>query len=183
MIKKITLIITLIITLLLFIVLPTKAVDNTIGIGIFYGKDIAGTYPVWHSSSDHEWECFIVHPTYSWLLSDKWEIYLEGDIGHYSFKKVNVYSLSISLMADYKILGPIYIEAGCGTGYWTGTPNEVLVKDDLIGLIKYGTGAKIQLDKKHTIKIGYRFTHSSEVFVDDTGANTHGILFSISKLF
>lgn len=162
-----------------------NAADNTIGVGIFYGNSIpeSYTYPAWHSSSDREWDCVIIHPAYGWLLSDVWEIYFEGDIGYYNFEKTKVYSVGVSLMTDYKVLGPLYLEIGCGTGYWAGTPDKRFVKNGLIGLIKYGTGAKIQIDKIYIMKIGYRFTHSSEIFVDDTGANTHGILFSISKQF
>ena len=172
------------IIILLFIAFPINAADNTAGIGIFYGESITDVYyPEWHSSSSQKWSCGIIHPTYGWLLSNKWEVYFEGDIGYYKFKKENVGSLGISLMTDYKVLGPLYLEIGGGIGYWTGSPDNKFVKNGLIGLIKYGTGTKIQLNKGYIAKIGYRFTHSSEIFADDTGANTHGILFSISKQF
>lgn len=175
---------TLVVIFLLSTVSLVRATDNAIGIGIFYGKNITENYyPKWHSSPNYKWDCIIIHPTYSWLLSNEWEIYLEGDVGYYNFEKTNVYSLGFSLITDYIILDPIYLEVGCGLGYWTDSPDNRLIKDGLIGLIKYGTGAKIQLSKEYTAKIGYRFTHSSEVFADDTGANTHGILFSISKQF
>lgn len=180
MIKKVT----LIITLLLFVVPLVNAADNTIGMGIFYGESVTENYyPKWHSSPNRKWNCVIAHPTYGWLLSDVWEVYLEGDIGYYNFEKTNVYSAGVSLITDYKILGPLYLELGCGTGYWTNTPDKRLVRNGLIGLIKYGAGAKIQLNKVYTMKIGYRFTHSSEIFADDTGANTHGVLCTISKRF
>jgi hypothetical protein len=179
MIRKII----LTITFLTFIVPLVNAADNTIGMGVFYGKSIpeSYTYPKWHSSPTREWDCAIIHPTYGWILSDVWEVLLEGDIGYYNFRKTDVYSVGISLMTDYKVLGPLYLEVGCGAGYWTNTPDKRFVKNSLIGLIKYGAGAKIQLNKTYTMKIGYRFTHSSEIFADDTGANTHGILCSISK--
>ena len=180
MIKRII----LIIIFLLFTVLPAKATNNIMGVGIFYGKNITEAYyPKWHSSPNYKWDSIVVHPTYGWILSDIWELYFEGGIGYYNFKDTNVYSLDISLMTDYKILGPIYLEIGCGTGYWTNSPDKQLIKDGLIGFIKYGTGTKIQLNKRYIAKIGYRFTHSSEIFADDTGVNTHGILFSISKRF
>jgi len=162
----------------------TKAADNTIGIGAFYGENITNSYyPKWHSSPNYKWDSVIIHPTYGWLLSDTWEIRLEGDLGYYNFKKIDVYSLGVSLMVDYLVLDPVYLELGGGIGYWTDSPNENVIKDRLIGLIKYGIGIKIQLNPEYTTKIGYRFTHSSEVFADDTGVNTHGILFSISKHF
>jgi hypothetical protein len=95
MIKRII----LTITLLLLTVSTTKAVDNTIGVGIFYGNSIpeSYTYPKWHSSSDREWDCAIIHPTYGWLLSDVWEVYLEGDVGYYNFEKIKVYLVGVSL--------------------------------------------------------------------------------------
>ena len=125
----------------------------------------------------------IIHPTYGWLLSDKWEVYFEGDIEYYNFEKINAYSLGVSIMTDYIILKPIYLEIGCGISYWTNSPDEKLLANGMVGLIKYGTGIKIQLCKEYIGKFGYRFTHSSEIIADDTGVNTHGIMFSISKLF
>jgi hypothetical protein len=176
--------ISIVLMLLLMITSLATAADKTIGIGIFYGENITdGYFPKWHSSPNYEWNCITIHPTYGWLLSDVWEVYLEGDLGRYNFKKTNVYSLGVSLMTDYVIVGPFYLEIGCGVSHWTDSPNENIVTKGLVGLIKYGTGAKILLNKDYTAKIGYRFTHSSEVFADDTGANTHGVLFSISKQF
>lgn len=161
---------------LLFTASFASAKDNTIGIGVFYGTNIP-------SSSRYTYDCIIVHPTYGWVLSDVLEIRLEGDIGCYSFEEMNTYSLGISIMTEYVLIDLIYLEAGLGIGYWTNTPNKNTLRNGLIGLGKAGIGIKMQLNKEYTGKIGYHFTHSSEVFADDVGVNAHGIMFSISKIF
>ena len=173
MIKKTALIIIL---FLLFIASFASAEDNTMGIGVFYGTNIP-------SSSRYTYDCIIIHPTYGWALSAPLEVRLEGHIVRYKFEKMDAYSLGISIMAEYTLIDLIYLEAGCGIGYWSGTPNKNTIRNGLIGLAKCGTGIKIQLDEDYVGKIGYHFTHSSEVFADDVGVNAHGVMFSISKSF
>lgn len=174
--RKVVLIAILAIMFLAFIASFAKASDNVVGIGVFYGENIP-------TSSRYTYDCIIIHPTYGWVLSDPLKIYLEGDIGCYKFDKMDAYSLGISVMVEYILIGPIYLEAGLGISHWDNTPCKNTLRNGLVGLAKAGTGVKIQLDKNYTGKIGYRFTHSSEVFADDTGVNAHGIMFSISKSF
>lgn len=173
--------ITLIIIILLLTISLANAQENIIGIGLFHGENITDSYPIWSESDGYKWSCTIIHPTYGWVMSDKWEVFIEGDLGHYNLKEKDIYSIGISLMTDYMLLSPIYIEAGCGISHWTDDFNKV--KRGVIGLIKYGIGTKFNLVEDYTLKVGYRFTHSSELIADDSGANSHGVLVMISKRF
>ena len=166
----------IIIIFLLFIVSFAKAEDNMAGIGVFYGENIP-------TSSRYTYDCIIIHPTYGWALSEVLEVRLEGDLGCYNFEEKNAYSLGISVMTEYVLIDLIYLEAGLGISHWTSTPNKNTIRNGLVGLAKTGIGIKIPLNKEYTGKIGYRFTHSSEVFADDVGVNAHGFIFSISKSF
>lgn len=166
----------LVIIFLAFIASFAKASDNTVGIGVFYGENIP-------TSSRYTYDCIIIHPTYGWTISNELEIRLEGDIGCYKFDKMNAYSLGVSIMTEYVLIDLIYLEAGLGISHWDNTPCKNTLRNGLVGLGKAGIGIKVPLNKGCTGKIGYKFTHSSEVFADDTGVNAHGIMFSISKSF
>ena len=172
----ITMWVILVIMFLAFIASFAKAEDNVAGIGVFYGENIP-------TSSRYTYDCIIIHPTYGWVLSETLEVRLEGDLGCYSFEKMDTYSLGISIMAEYVLVDLIYLEAGLGISHWTNTPNKNKLRNGLVGLGKAGIGLKVQLNKEYIGKIGYRFTHSSEVFADDVGVNAHGFMFSISKPF
>jgi len=174
------------------IVNASEDFKHTVGLGIFAGKKISDGM-VWHVTDDLEWNYTAIHPSYGWLLGERWQVDLEGTLGIYNFRngeniKEDTYSLGISLMAGYDFLKhekfSLYFDVGLGVGYWNFTPdNSVVDSHSVIGLIQYGAGIKIPVRKNYFIKTAYRVNHGSGIFSKDSGCNTHGIFIGIVKKF
>ena len=165
---------------------------HTVGLGIFFGQKVPSYLPG-PEYKRKDWNYIKFYPSYGWVLSDRWLAEIEGSLGMCRFKdkngdKDNIYSLGASLVVSYDFYKrksfSLYLDAGAGAGYWSGTPDSDLVNNDaVIGLLKYGAGIKIPLKKNYKIKIAYRFTHSSGIFVSDAGCNTHGVFLGIMRFF
>jgi hypothetical protein len=190
-----------IVLLIVFIPLQTAALaesENTIGVGVFVGvqiPEVAGDLAV---RERYDWYYTVLQPTYGWLLSERWEIYLEGNFGWYHFddKKEggseDHYTLGLSAIVAYEFLKfdkwSTFVEGGLGMVYLTGIPEEhgepLVQKDSFPLLVQFGTGFKFNLGNEYFLKVAYRFTHISSILrTEEGGLNNHGALVAIVKAF
>lgn len=180
-------------TLIMLMCLASIATANannkkrTIGLSIFYGRQLFSN-SILLTSKEYNWSYIILHPSMGWMLSDRWEIYLEGNIGQYNFEKTNdTSSCGICIMTAYDFAKlnkwSLFVECGGGFGLWNKTLSKKLVDKGLLGYIQCGTGLRIPIKNDVFLNLAYRFTHTSAVFARDDGANTHGILFGIKKVW
>ena len=186
---------------LLLIAFSTTALaesENTIGVGFFIGvqiPEVAGDLAV---RERYDWDYTVLQPTFGWLLSERWEIYLEGNIGWYHFKdkreggSEDNYTLGLSVIAAYDFVKfdkwSTFVEGGLGIVYLTDIPEEhgepLVQKDSFPLLVQFGTGFKINLGKEYLLKLAYRFTHISSILrTEEGGLNNHGALVAIVKAF
>lgn len=206
MIKKLTVILLVSLIQLIFIPAPASTAAEpenlkTLGLGVFGGEQIKEEHSInsfWHSTGNHQWKYFMLHPAYGRLMSkysSRWELYLEGNIGYLNFHskndygryKTDVFACGASIMTSYDLIKfenvSLFAECGAGLGYWTKSPNKKLVQPDILGLINYGIGLKIPLGNDFYLRSSLRFTHTSSIPGQDAGANTSGLLVGITKYF
>ena len=203
-VKKV-IILALLMAPLIFAFKPAMAGEKTeknqfFGFSAFGGEQIKDEHLVnsfWHTTGNHEWKYWMLHPTYGLVMSDdsRWELYLEGNIGYLNFHSKNDYrryktdtlALGASIMTSYDFLRfkkvSLFAECGVGLGYWTKSPSKKLVQPDILGLINYGVGLKVPLGNDFYLRSSFRFTHTSSIPGRDTGANTGGVMMGITKYF
>ncbi|RLC38636.1 hypothetical protein DRH27_01765 [Candidatus Falkowbacteria bacterium] len=169
-----------------------EKLKHIIGLGIFYGQKAPSSMPG-PDYKDRDWDYIKIHPSYGWVLSDRWLAEIEGSLGMCRFKdrngeKENIYSLGASLVVSYDFYKQkhfsLYLDAGAGAGYWTGTPDRGLVDNNaVIGLLKFGAGVKVPFGENWKAKVAFRSNHSSGIFVPDAGCNTQDVFLGIIKYF
>lgn len=167
---------------LLPVTLNAEEKKRIVGLSVFHGVQISEGL-VWHYAKAHDWKCTIIHPMYGWVLDQKKELYLEGRIGSYDFDKLDdTLCLGLNLMGRYNFARfdrwSLFAELGGGLSWWNNAPSYDLVEGHFPANINYGVGLKFLAGDK-TLKLAYRFTHASVFRKNDTGINSHGILFGI----
>lgn len=192
--KLVIVLIVLLIPLRTVVLAETK---NTMGLGVFVGVQIPDVVDVLAVRERFDWTYTILQPTYGWILSERWEIYLEGNIGWYRFDNKydgteDDYTLGLSLMAAYDFLKfdkwSTFVELGFGIVYFSGIPEEqgepLIYRSGFPVLIQVGTGFKFHLGNENFLKLAYRFTHASSISsTEEGGLNTHGVLIAVIKSF
>lgn len=156
----------------------------TYGVGIFYGHQFIEN-GLCYTSDRYDWQYANFITRYGRRFSDRFEGWLEGEMGLYVFNDGigDTLSFGTSAMLSYDFIKfsafRIYGEGGVGLAYWLETPSENLVSPGLLGNVQYGFGVRFDAWEKSQFVVGYRFTHHSRLFVDDCGANSHGLMFSL----
>lgn len=176
-----------------------KDKNTFFGMGVFLGKQIKYD-PVWHISGAYDWQVKEIHPYYGWVISDRWQVWFEGNIGQYSLKskdeprkECDVFEFGASIMTSYDVIKwqrwSLFPEVGVGLGYWNKSPSRKLLQPDILGLINYGVGIRAPLPSLPVIgenvylKIGCRFNHTSSIPGKDTGANSDMVYIGIVNYF
>lgn len=192
--KKFMLILAIVIILIPGATLAGSEPKHSFGVAFFIGEELPSglgwkSYDMYYKGKNT-----VLIPYYSWVLGKHWHINLEGNIGSYKFKantsgrKSDAFSLGVAVMAAYDFLkldrSRAYLDFGIGVAYWHDTPSHHLLdRDGIPGMIQYGAGLEIPIAESHSLKLAYRFAHTSGIFSDDNGINNHGILIGITNTF
>ena len=168
-----------------------KKHKNVIGLRIFTGYQIPKGM-IWSKRERYDWVSSEIYVSYGWILTDRWQIDIEGNVGQYRFEdfkkntsdKVTI--CGIVAVASYDFLKfndmfSLYGDLGAGVAYWDDTPNKKMINNDMVpGIILYGLGVKVKKGRLH-LKCAYRFVHYSAIFdSNDSGVNTHGLILTIN---
>jgi hypothetical protein len=168
----------LVVLLALLVGKECHASDNFYGVGIFAGeqwqKGIA------HVSPDYNWQELQIKPMMGKHMSDRWDLWLEGNLGWMKWNDGhNGITLGALGMMSYDIIQykcwSVYNEMGVGLGWTDHTPSTNLLRNNVLGLIDCGIGLKFKY-QDYVIKLGPRFHHSSAILAHDCGINTYGMI-------
>ncbi len=176
------------------IVSAKQEYKNAFGLRVFTGWSIPEGM-VW-SSSELGWKSFEIYASYGWLLTERWQVDIEGNIGQYQFNdnkenirdKVTTYGIAVVASYDFLKFNDmffLYGDFGAGIAFWDDTPSRNMINNDMVpGILLYGLGVKIKIGDNTYLKGGYRLVHYSAIFdSNDSGVNTHGCLLTLSLYF
>lgn len=164
----------------IFIFAPNcSASDTFYGIGMYSGEQWKSATFI-HVSPTYDWREFQLHPIYGQHLSDKWDIWFEGELGYIKWNSNNSVMVGIMLMTSYDIVQyknyNLFGELGVGVGWISYSPSINTLGHNPAGLIDLGAGVEYK-----NFRIGPRFHHTSSMFGKDAGINTFGCMLTIRR--
>lgn len=176
---------------LTLILAAAPAVETCAAQDLFYGLGAFGATqnhddPIWHTTENFDWREVHLNPVVGKHLSDRWDAWLEGNLGYVDWEEVqDSVEAGVSLMTSYDVFSHkgwgLYGEIGVGLGWMTNTPDQHLVDNSLLGFLDYGLGVKAKTRQGYVIKVGARFHHRSALFLRDAGMNGYGVMVSVVK--
>jgi hypothetical protein len=165
----------------------TQAADRSFfGVGGYAGLQYAND-PIWHVTKEYDWRDYQGSLIAGKHQTDRWDVWFEVTAGsvHWVQDIPDCTEVGATAMSSYDFLASggwrLYGELGGGFGWMTDTPDTDMVFDSPLGFIDYGLGIKLKLKNGLTFKLGPRFHHRSALLVHDTGMNSYGLSFSITK--
>lgn len=127
-----------------------------------------------------------IFPRVDLALHRNWDLEFEGDFSYYTISgEKDLYLLGTNANLVFKPLqwnkGSWFILGGGGLAY-TNSNGQIKEMADyhLAGITQSGTGINYELSKGHSLRLEYRFHHTSVPFKRDVGINTHNILLGIT---
>jgi hypothetical protein len=136
--------------------------------GISYMED-PGMEMGWGQKDDVDLKSFSLMAGINLIEWEKSKFVLEGDVAVRKFDEGNSESTGATLFWEKTLPKNAYLEIGVGGSYWFDSPGKDYVRRGMIAVVKYGFGFL-----RNGWKIGYRFSHSSNLLESDPGCNEHG---------
>lgn len=156
-----------------------EAKDTFYGVGIFGGEQ--WQQGLGHTDKTYDWQEFQVRPMAGKHLTDRWDLWLEGNLGYIRWNdKGNGTFLGALVMTDYDLIKykewRFFTEMGVGLGWTNYTPSSHMLGNGVLGLVDIGMGIQYK-----NIRVGPRFEHKSAMSANDHGLNTYGLMITIRR--
>jgi len=170
-----------VLAVMLLVLLPAKceAKDTFYGMGIFGGEQ--WQQGLGHVDKTYNWQEFQVRPMVGKHLTDRWDLWLEGNLGYIKWNDgAHGTFLGTLVMTDYDIIKykeyRFFTEMGVGLGWTNYTPGNHILGNGVLGLVDLGMGIQYK-----NIRVGPRFEHKSSMSTNDHGLNTYGLMIMIRR--
>lgn len=164
-----------------------RAADGTFaGVGLFVGAQYHDT-PIWDVTERLDWQEVQARLLVGEHVTGRGDLWFEVTVGSITWDQdiPNSLEIGVTAMTSYDFYEQrgrsLYGELGAGFGWLTNNPDAAMVYPGALGLIDYGVGAKATMKSGLTFKLGLRFHHRSAMMRDDSGMNSYGLMFSVTK--
>ena len=151
--------------------------DTFYGVGVWGGEQCRSASFI-HVSESYDWTEIQVRPVYGWHLDNRWDAWLEGEIGYIQWNEGSGYKLGVMVLTGYDVIKgnnwSLFGEVGVGLGYNSYSPSRNTLGNNPTGLIDVGIGVEYK-----NIRLGPRFHHTSSFFGHDAGINTFGTMLTV----